>query len=178
MGKEITLGVVTSMLTIGCGGGGGGGGGDNVDVDLCLSVSCINYVSDQAEYLAQDGLNNIDAANANLASATGENIRIAVVDSGIDSSHTEFNQRTILGSDFASSSGGYGTDDHGHGTHVAGIIAAQKNNYGMRGVAYAAQLLSTWAAPYISKNTLPPPQPMLRIAAHGNWIYYRPDEAT
>jgi len=123
-------------------GGGGGGGGDNVDVDLYLSVSCINYVSDQAEYLAQDGLNNIDAANANLASATGENIRIAVVDSGIDSSHTEFNQRTILGSDFASSSGGYGTDDHGHGTHVAGIIAAQKNNYGMRGVAYAAQLYS------------------------------------
>ncbi|MBT5098491.1 MAG: hypothetical protein HOM74_04515, partial [Proteobacteria bacterium] len=69
MVKGITLGVVTSMLTIGCGGGGGGGGGDNVDVDLCLSVSCINYVSDQAEYLAQDGLNNIDAANANLASA-------------------------------------------------------------------------------------------------------------
>lgn len=140
MVKGITLGVVTSMLTIGC--GGGGGGGDNVDVDLCLSVSCINYVNDQAEYLAQDGLNNIDAANANLASATGENIRIAVVDSGIDSSHTEFNQRTILGSDFASSSGGYGTDDHGHGTHVAGIIAARKNNYGMRGVAYAAQLYS------------------------------------
>ena len=58
MVKGITLGVVTSMLTIGC-----GGRGDNVDVDLCLSVSCINYVSDQAEYLAQDGLNNIDAPN-------------------------------------------------------------------------------------------------------------------
>ena len=53
MVKGITLGVVTSMLTIG--GGGGGGGGDNVDVDLCLSVSCINYVSDQAEYLENEG---------------------------------------------------------------------------------------------------------------------------
>lgn len=135
MVKGLTLGVVTSMLLIGCG-GGGGGGGDN-------SSGMVNIPIDyQTEYLAQYGLNSIHAASANLTNATGENIRIAVVDTGIDRRHIEFNQGLILGRDFANSRGGYGTDDHGHGTHVAAIIAAQKNNFGMRGVAYAAQLYS------------------------------------
>ena len=101
MVKGITLGVVISMLIIGCGGGGGGGGGSS---DLCFDISCISHVTDQAEYLAQDGLNDIDAENANLTTATGAEIHVAVVDSGIDSSHIEFNQNTILGTGFANSS--------------------------------------------------------------------------
>ena len=40
-------------------------------------------------------------------------------------------------------------DDHGHGTHVAGIIAAQgKNNLGGVGVAYNCQIMAIKAAQY------------------------------
>ena len=32
------------------------------------------------------------------------------------------------------------SDDEGHGSHVAGIIAAEKNNSGMHGIAYDADI--------------------------------------
>jgi len=138
MVKGITLSTAASLLIFGCGGGGGSGGGNNSNT-LCINNSCIGY---QAEYQAQAGLNSIQAASANLTSATGKNIRVAIVDTGIDSDHVEFSQGSILGTDFANSSRGHLTDNDGHGTHVAGIIAAQRNQIGMRGVAYDAQLYS------------------------------------
>ena len=128
MVKGITLSTAASLLIFGCGGGGGSGGGNNSNT-LCINNSCIGY---QAEYQAQAGLNSIQAASANLTSATGKNIRVSIVDTGIDSDHVEFSKGSILGTDFANSSRGNLTDNDGHGTHVAGIIAAQRNQIGMR----------------------------------------------
>ena len=48
----------------------------------------------------------------------GTGINVAVVDSGIDASHPEFDGKTIQGYDFASSATGYRFDENGHGTHV------------------------------------------------------------
>ena len=134
MVKGIILSVTASIIIItGCGGGGGGVG--NIPTN-------VSYISHEEEYQAQYGLNKINTANANLGGSTGENIRIAVIDTGIDANHQEFNQGTILGSDFSGSSGGHAADVQGHGTHVAAIISAEKDNFGMRGVAYTAQLYS------------------------------------
>ncbi len=56
-----------------------------------------------------------------------------VVDTGVDLCHPDLNvdkarSRSFVGTATAN-------DDHGHGTHVAGIIGAKNNSIGMRGVA-------------------------------------------
>ncbi len=102
-------------------------------------------------------------------------IVIAVIDSGVDYTHpdlaanmwvnsTEFNGTPgndddgngfvddIHGVNVVSNSwseNGDPADDHGHGTHVAGIIAAQaNNNVGGVGVAYNSQIMAIKAAQY------------------------------
>ncbi len=66
---------------------------------------------------------------------------VAVVDSGINPAHPEFQDRVIPGYDFVNNDDDP-ADDHGHGTHVAGIIAAAANNgTGMVGVCPQCRLL-------------------------------------
>ena len=72
---------------------------------------------------------------------TGRGIKVAVVDTGIDYEHPDFSGRILAYTSFV---GGDGKDDHGHGTHVAGIIAGSGEASGgkYRGVAPEALLLS------------------------------------
>lgn len=66
--------------------------------------------------------------------------RVAVVDSGIDGTHPEFAGRIAASRSFVG--GSALTDQQGHGTFVAGLIAAQTNNgQGVAGIAFPAQLL-------------------------------------
>lgn len=93
------------------------------------------------EYDAQYGLRQLNIAAANDIGLTGRGVRMAVVDSGINASHTEFLGRQISGRNFGSTDSlGYLTDSVGHGTHVAAIMAANRDGLGMRGVAYDATL--------------------------------------
>ena len=63
-----------------------------------------------------------------------------VLDTGIDTTHPDLN---VVTSPFAASfiSGESVADGHGHGTHVAGIIAARNNNIGILGVAAGARVV-------------------------------------
>ena len=92
------------------------------------------------EYNYQSMLSSINPLSLNDYGYDGTGINVAVVDSGIDASHPEFDGKTIQGYDFASSATGYGADENGHGTHVASIIAGERDAVGMRGVAHDANL--------------------------------------
>jgi subtilisin family serine protease len=66
-------------------------------------------------------------------------VLVAVIDSGIDLSHPEFEGRVSAARSFV---GGDVTDREGHGTFVAGLIAAaHENGEGIAGLAFPAQLL-------------------------------------
>lgn len=70
------------------------------------------------------------------AGSDGSGIGVAVLDTGIDLTHPDL-AGTV---DAFSAFGGSCADDQGHGTHVAGIIAARDNTRDVVGVAPAAQL--------------------------------------
>lgn len=77
-------------------------------------------------------------------STRGENIRVAVVDTGIDSDHPDLAGQVVGAWDITQGDTGKNSiDPNGHGTHVAGIIAAHAGNgLGISGWAPSAELLS------------------------------------
>ncbi len=67
-------------------------------------------------------------------------IKVAVIDSGIDGTHPDLVGRVVAAKSFVGGSPYH--DEQGHGTFVAGEIAANPfNNIGMAGLAFNAQLL-------------------------------------
>jgi subtilisin family serine protease len=73
-------------------------------------------------------------------------VKVAVIDSGIDYSHPEFVGRVAAGISFVG--GSWKRDTDGHGTFVAGEIAANPSNgVGIAGLAFNAQLLIAKVVP-------------------------------
>ena len=68
----------------------------------------------------------------------GEGVRVAVLDTGIDTDHPDLSGQIVSTKDFT----GEGIEDvNGHGTHCAGIIAAKLNDVGFIGVAPKTELI-------------------------------------
>ncbi len=65
---------------------------------------------------------------------------VAIVDTGVSSTHPEFAGRLTAGWDYVNGDNNP-TDDQGHGTHVAGIVAAAMNGQGMVGIAPNVRLM-------------------------------------
>ena len=84
------------------------------------------------------GINMVDA-ELSWGISTGDGVKIGVIDTGIDLNHPDLAANVVGGKSFVSRSKGY-KDDNGHGTHVAGTIAALNNNIGVVGVAPEAWL--------------------------------------
>jgi subtilisin len=70
----------------------------------------------------------------------GAGMKVAVVDTGIDCGHPDLAPNCVYGANFTFKGNKLAFDDHGHGTHVAGIIAARPNGFGVIGVAPEATL--------------------------------------
>lgn len=69
----------------------------------------------------------------------GEGIKVAILDTGIDEDHPDLIDNVKKYIDFTNSPSQY-KDMQGHGTHVAGIVAAMDNGIGMVGVAPKSEL--------------------------------------
>jgi subtilisin family serine protease len=66
-------------------------------------------------------------------------VRVAIIDSGIDNTLPDFQGRILDARSFVG--GTPYVDTEGHGTFVAGVIAADLDSQGIVGIAYTAQLL-------------------------------------
>ncbi|MEE8354124.1 MAG: S8 family serine peptidase, partial [Dehalococcoidales bacterium] len=81
------------------------------------------------------------AARGEDASPSGDvrsgGVRVAVLDSGIDLDHPDLR---VAGDVSFVDGAADGDDDNGHGTMVAGIIAALDNGVGVTGIAPDAEL--------------------------------------
>jgi subtilisin family serine protease len=118
----------------------------NPNVDLVEPTFTVHAIGlDSSDSELPDGLDRIDAEKAHL-SGVGTGARVAVVDTGIDLDHPDLaaNVDHALSQTFISKgkTTNGGDDDQGHGTHVAGTIAAIKNGSGVVGVAPSATLIS------------------------------------
>lgn len=93
------------------------------------------------EYRAQKGLAVIHASTLYARGGTGQGVAVALIDSGLNSSLPAFQGRVRdPGFDYVENK--VGTFDRiGHGTQMAGILAANKDDHGMHGVAFNAQLI-------------------------------------
>jgi subtilisin family serine protease len=70
-----------------------------------------------------------------------EDVIIAIVDTGIDLTHPEFVGKLVKGHNILNGSD-QPQDDNGHGTHVAGIIAARTNNQeGVAGITWNNKIM-------------------------------------
>ncbi|SFT77923.1 autotransporter serine protease [Mesorhizobium sp. YR577] len=91
------------------------------------------------EYLAQWGLETINAADAYAKGVDGSGVTVGVVDSGFDTNHPEFVGRYVDGITYDPSKP-WNIDTDGHGTGVASVIAANRDSIGMHGVAPGATI--------------------------------------
>ncbi|GLH97778.1 type VII secretion-associated serine protease mycosin [Phytohabitans aurantiacus] len=74
--------------------------------------------------------------------ATGSNVTVAVIDSGVDGSHPDLAGQVLPGIDLVTGSGDGRTDPVGHGTTVAGLIAGRNDDRdGVMGLAPQAKIL-------------------------------------
>jgi len=84
---------------------------------------------------------DIDAPHAWTYHTGAPGVIVAIVDSGVDMDHPEFNGRLKTGWDYVNDDSDP-DDDDGHGTHVAGIAAAMGDNgVGVAGVAWQVQIM-------------------------------------
>ena len=127
------------------------------DVDYTVSDSYYNAVKTMNSNINDSYIellggyfgNNLDKIGAPAAWSrgyTGKDSIIAIFDTGIDTDHSEFTDSIIEAKCFTSvCERGLGTVEDGnrfgHGTHVAGIAAANLDGVGTTGVAYDAGLL-------------------------------------
>jgi subtilisin family serine protease len=101
------------------------------------------------------GVKHIGAGVVHDSGNKGVGVKIAIIDTGIDYTHSDLELNYKGGFDFVNSvdaneDGDYDDpgdtkdedpmDDNGHGTHVAGIVAALDDNIGVVGVAPEADL--------------------------------------
>ena len=118
----------------------------NKHIKMCIdeSVEIIN---------ADDVWDRKDVFDRNI---TGKDIKIAILDTGVDYTHPDLSTNYLGGYDFANEDDDP-IDDQGHGTHVAGIIAGTgvQSNYEYIGVApdakyYAFKVLNNEGEGYFS----------------------------
>lgn len=85
----------------------------------------------------------------------GEGIRVGIIDTGVCTSHPDLCSRIKDGINFTNEDRATFCDHSGHGTHVSGIVCAEKNGSGVVGVAPKADLYVAKAFDKSGKTNYP-----------------------
>ena len=143
--------------------------------DIDLGYGLVDAAAAVAQVLAQSpfadvpnvgqgdwGIDQVHAPEVWAQGYTGQNVVVAVIDTGVDITHSDLdaniwtNSGEIAGNGLDDDQNGFvddlhgwdfvsndntPTDGNGHGTHVAGTIAAENNGTGVTGVAPNAQIM-------------------------------------
>ena len=131
----------------GCGARRAGGHAGGVGRATARSITCRPITWSKRTWASPNQTIGADVVQAGgwapgIGAFTGAGIGVAVIDTGV-AMMPELRGRIIASHDFTDERG-LGIDQHGHGTHVAGIIAASGVNQfdGTRGVAPGANIIS------------------------------------
>lgn len=127
------------------------------DVEMSLTKrTVVPIVPTQPAELMDWGVDIIDAdvVWAGTDGYTGAEVNVAILDTGIDEDHPDLVGNVKGGIGFVPREV-WSTDGNGHGTHVAGTIAALDNEIGVIGVAhhanlYGVQVLNKSGSGYLS----------------------------
>lgn len=141
-GARILLLCTGAALLAACGGGGGPGpvsaGSAAPPPPQPTPQPGINY--DTAEYRRSSAATSSNSLPAWTAGATGSGVTIGFVDSGVASANPEFQGRIIAASRDVTGQGRDIVDTSGHGTSVAAVATAARNESGPVGIAFSASL--------------------------------------
>ncbi|PTX58869.1 thermitase [Melghirimyces profundicolus] len=102
---------------------------------------------DDPQFSRQWGLKKVDAPSAWDITRGDSGVKVAIVDTGVDHTHPDLSGKVIEGKDYVENDGDP-MDENGHGTHVAGTVAAfTGNGTGIAGMApevslYAVRVLN------------------------------------
>jgi len=133
------------------------GGGDNLHPTACPASAFVTGEAQGQEGVlalkAQHALSHgydgrifaRDGSGALLDDQPDGYVTVAIIDSGVDLSHTDLDANVMEGFSVTCNSAGCvsgGLDTSGHGTAVAGILLAERNGIGMHGIAPEARFFS------------------------------------
>ena len=111
---------------------------------LFVNASAVSLSTFEATY--SKSLHDVIGATQSYARGfSGKGVVVTVMDTGVDANYAEFNGKLVTGTQYnGASTGKWGaaTDPNGHGTHVAGLIAAQAGSGITYGIAPEAQIYS------------------------------------
>jgi thermitase len=120
---------------------------DQLSADSLVEYAEPNYryyafgVPNDPNFSKQWGLTKVQAPGAWDITTGSTGITIAIIDSGIDAGHPDLAGKIVAGYDFVADDSDP-RDEHGHGTHVAGIAAAITNNgVGGAGMNWNARIM-------------------------------------
>ena len=98
-------------------------------------------LAEAEKYDKQWGLRNINAEAAWEITTGSPDVIVAIIDTGVDASHPEFDGKAFVEGFDATGEGTPTLDLHGHGTHVAGIAADDGRSGKIAGVAWDCPIM-------------------------------------
>jgi subtilisin family serine protease len=110
-------------------------------VERDLFLEGLDTIPNDVLWSTQWGWRLVGTPRAWDSSRGGPSVVIAVIDTGVDSQHADLRGAIVPGYDFVNDDPD-ASDDEGHGTAVAGVIAARtNNNEGQSGVCWTCSLM-------------------------------------
>lgn len=110
-------------------------------VERDLAVEQLETLPNDSLWSTQWGPRHIDAPQAWDATTGAAAVVVAVIDTGVDARHPDLRGALVAGWDFVNGDSD-ASDDEGHGTATAGVIAARTNNRrGQAGICWKCSIM-------------------------------------